>query len=105
MKKEPPFVLRPWFVFCLIVIAATASAAPAYHTIKRISIPGDGGWDYISADSAARRLYVPHGTEVVVIDLDSSSIVGKISGLEDAHGVAVAPNSTVALPMLPIQDR
>ena len=72
-------------------LACAAFAAESYHVIKRIPVPGDAGWDYITADSAGRRLYVPHGVEVVVLDLDSGSIVGKISGLEDAHGVAIAP--------------
>lgn len=75
----------------LLALACAALAAGSYHVIKRIAIPGDTGWDYITADSAGRRLYVPHGVEVVVLDLDSGSIVGKIGGLEDAHGVALAP--------------
>src|SRR6266853_2949169 len=61
-----------------------------YHVITRIPIPGDTGWDYIAADSEGRRLYVPHGTEVVVLDLDSGDIVGKIAGLSGVHGVAIA---------------
>jgi DNA-binding beta-propeller fold protein YncE len=59
--------------------------------LKRIPIPGDTGWDYITADSQGRRLYVPHGIEVVVLDLDSGSIVAKIAGQRGLHGVAVAP--------------
>ena len=58
--------------------------------IKRIPIPGDTGWDYITADTEGRRLYVPHGIEVVVLDLDSGAVVGKVTGLKGAHGVAVA---------------
>ena len=73
--------------------AFTLAAADAYHVIKRIPIPGDTGWDYITADTAGRRLYVPHGTEVVVLDLDSGAIVGKITGQKGVHGVAVAPES------------
>jgi DNA-binding beta-propeller fold protein YncE len=61
-----------------------------YHVITRIPIPGDTGWDYIAADSEGRRLYVPHGAEVVVLDLDSGAIVGKIAGLSGVHGVAIA---------------
>jgi mono/diheme cytochrome c family protein len=70
----------------------TSAVAPAsgYHVIKRIPIPGDTGWDYITADSEARRLYVPHGIEVVVLDLDFGSIIGKITGLKGVHGVAIA---------------
>ncbi len=91
MKK--PYIFG-WTTRGMVFVASLAfalAAAAAYHTIKRIPIAGDTGWDYISADSQARRLYVPHGIEVVVLDLDSGSVVGKVSGLKDAHGVAVAP--------------
>src|ERR1051326_464509 len=78
-----------WVAISLI-LASAAWAGGGYHVIKRISIPGDTGWDYITADSEGRRLYVPHGIEVVVLDLDSGSIVGKITGQKGLHGVAVA---------------
>ncbi|MEP6918944.1 MAG: YncE family protein, partial [Acidobacteriota bacterium] len=74
---------------CVAFTGVVAGAGP-YHVVKRISIPGDTGWDYITADTEGRRLYVPHGIEVVVIDLDSGATVGKISGQKDVHGVAVA---------------
>jgi DNA-binding beta-propeller fold protein YncE len=73
-----------------VVFGAALPAAEAYNAVKRIPIAGDTGWDYITADTEGRRLYVPHGTEVIVIDLDSGAIVGKIPGLQDAHGVALA---------------
>jgi DNA-binding beta-propeller fold protein YncE/mono/diheme cytochrome c family protein len=69
---------------------STVAKAGGYHVIKRISISGDTGWDYITADSEGRRLYVPHGIEVVVLDLDSGAVVGKVTGLKGAHGVAIA---------------
>ena len=79
-------------VAALVVVAASIlAAAVGYHVIQRIPIPGDSGWDYITADTDARRLYVPHGTEVVVMDLDSKKIVGEITGLKGVHGVALAP--------------
>lgn len=70
--------------------ASVLAAADTYHVIKRIPIPGDSGWDYITVDTEGRRLYVPHGTEVVVLDLDSGAIVGKITGQKGVHGVAIA---------------
>lgn len=76
------------FVFTIMAIAV--AAAGAYHLIKKIPIPGDGGWDYVAADSDGRRLYVSHDTEIVVIDLDTGAIVGKIAGGPNMHGAAIA---------------
>jgi DNA-binding beta-propeller fold protein YncE len=78
-------------VLLLSGVASLLGAAGAYRVIKRIPIAGDTGWDYITADSDARRLYVPHGTEVVVMGLDSEKVVGEITGLQGVHGVALAP--------------
>ncbi len=66
-------------------------AEGGYRLIKKISIPGDYGWDYLTADSEGRRLYVSHDREVVVLDLDSSATIGKIPG-KNIHGIAVARN-------------
>jgi len=70
------------------MLTATLMAASGYHLINKISIPGDYGWDYLTADSEGRRLYVSHDKEVVVIDLDSGKTVGKVPG-SDVHGIAV----------------
>src|ERR1700733_10604880 len=77
-------------LFIFVPFAIVAHAADSYHLIKKIPIPGDGGWDYVAADSEARRLYVSHNTEIVVLDLDSGAIVGKIAGGPDMHGAAIA---------------
>ena len=72
----------------LVVPAVALAAAGGYHLLKTIPIPGDYGWDYLTADSDGRRLYVSHDKEVVVIDLDSGAIVGKVPG-SDVHGIAI----------------
>jgi len=71
-----------------LLVVTTLSAAGGRHLIKKIPVPGDYGWDYLTADSEGRRLYVSHDKEVVVIDLDSQAIIGKIPG-SDVHGIAV----------------
>jgi DNA-binding beta-propeller fold protein YncE len=92
MKKNAAGILR--LAVGSLVLSATFAVAMAaegtYHLIKKIPIPGDGGWDYVAADSEARRLYVSHDTEIVVLDLDSGAIVGKIAGGPDMHGAAIA---------------
>src|SRR3954469_6076760 len=81
----------------LTVLGATvsagvvAAAATGYHILSEIPIGGEGGWDYLTVDSAARRLYVSHATHVVVVDLDSNKIVGDIPDTPGVHGIALAP--------------
>jgi DNA-binding beta-propeller fold protein YncE len=70
-------------------------AAPApsgsYSIIKKIPIAGTGSWDYLTVDEAARRLYVSHGTQVEVVDIDSLTVVGSIPKTPGVHGIALAP--------------
>jgi DNA-binding beta-propeller fold protein YncE len=73
-------------------LAAAAQSAPGYHVINRIPIPGQGSWDYLTVDESARRLYVSHGTQVEVLDVDSGKIVGKIPDTPGVHGIAIAPD-------------
>lgn len=66
-----------------------ALAQGPYHVITQWKIGGDGGWDYLTADAAAHRLYITHGTRVEVLDSDSGKPVGAITGLQGTHGVAL----------------
>src|SRR5689334_16396365 len=71
--------------------AAPAKAATSgYHVVKEIPLGGEGGWDYLTADAAARRLYVSHSTKVTVIDIDSGKTVGDVQNLSGVHGIALA---------------
>lgn len=72
-------------------LLSAASPFGGYHVLKTIPIPGDGGYDYLTVDGAARRLYISHGTQVEVLDVDSGAIVGKIPNTKGIHGVALAP--------------
>ena len=60
--------------------------------MKAIPITGEGGWDYLSVDPSAHRLYMSHGTEVVVADLVSDTVVGRITNTPGVHGLAPAPD-------------
>jgi YVTN family beta-propeller protein len=78
-------------VLSLSLFAAAAEAADSYHIVKKIPIPGQGSWDYLTVDEAGRRLYVSHGNQVEVLDVDSGAIVGKIENTPGVHGIAIAP--------------
>ena len=77
----------------LFFISNAFAAAPQYHVLKKISLGGNGFWDYLSVDNTARRLYVSHGSEVAVVDLETDKVVGTVSGLQGVHGIAVVPES------------
>ena len=82
--------------FCAlpIVFAITSSAADSsYSLVKKVSISGQGSWDYLTVDEAARRLYVSHGTQVEVLDIDSLTVVGNVTKTLGVHGIAIAPES------------
>lgn len=72
-----------------LVMTAALSFSQGYKVSGEISIGGSGGWDYLTVDSDNHRLYVSHGTEVVVIDLDSQKIVGRIGSMNRIHGIAI----------------
>lgn len=92
--------LRNSFVMATATAASTviasmafAQAAPAtsYHVVKKIAAGGEGGWDYLIADTASERLFVSHGTHVVVVDLARDSVIGDIPNTLGVHGIAFAP--------------
>ena len=73
-----------------IAAGVSGTATGAYHLVKRVPLPGDKGWDYCLADGDARRLYVTHGDQVLVLSLDNGKVLGKVGGLLGVHGVALA---------------
>jgi YVTN family beta-propeller protein len=75
---------------CAFSIApALLAAQKPYHVIDRWRIGGEGGWDYMTADGPAHRLYLAHGPRVDVVDTASGTLIGSITGLYRTHGVAL----------------
>jgi DNA-binding beta-propeller fold protein YncE len=70
--------------------AALLLAANDYRVLTRYPVPGTGGWDYVTLDEQARRLYVSHATQVEVLDADTGKMIGTISDTPGVHGVAIA---------------
>ena len=78
------------FILVLAATAALATPPSGYHIIKKVPVPGAGGWDYVSVDEAGRRVYVAHATQVEVLDADTAELVGTIPNTPGVHGVAIA---------------
>jgi YVTN family beta-propeller protein len=74
-----------------LAFASIAVAAVSFALLKKVAIPGTGGWDYLIVDESARRVYISHSTQVDVVDADSMSVVGTIPDTPGVHGIALAP--------------
>src|SRR2546422_906981 len=74
----------------LFTVAMLAQDATQYKIQGRYPVPGTGGWDYVTLDSPARRLYISHATQVDVLDADSGKVVGTIPDTPGVHGIAIA---------------
>jgi YVTN family beta-propeller protein len=74
-----------------IALATTlpASAQKAYSVEDKWKVGGEGGWDYLVADSGAHRLYITHGGRIEVLDAATGKSIGAITGLKGTHGVAL----------------
>jgi DNA-binding beta-propeller fold protein YncE len=75
----------------LAPLAAQAAGRPHYHITRQVPLPGDEGWDYLSFEQGGQRLFVAHGTRVLVLDTDKLTVVGEIPDTPGVHGVALAP--------------
>lgn len=89
---------RHFFVvgLCLLFHGAALSDAKlisggpsGYHLTKKTILGGEGGWDYLTVDSKARRVYISHATHVVVVDADTGAVVGDIPNTNGVHGIAI----------------
>lgn len=91
----PLFIRQHFFRRALagaVLIAAVAApliAQGPYKILAKWKLGGDGGWDYLTADSAAHRLYITHGARVEVVDSRTGKAIGAITGLHGTHGVVL----------------
>ncbi len=77
-------------MFSLALQSAISAQAP-YKFQKEIPIAGEGGWDILTIDPAAHRLYLSHSTKVVVIDLEKNAVVGEITDTPGVHSFIAVP--------------
>jgi YVTN family beta-propeller protein len=79
------------FMNAAVAFMAAAPAPSGYHIVKKITVGGEGGWDYITIDSSTHRLFISHATKVNVLDVESGKLVGEIPDTPGVHGIALAP--------------
>jgi DNA-binding beta-propeller fold protein YncE len=91
MRKSGIALALPMMLLaCTVGVPAIAQSD--WRVTKTFKVGGEGGWDYLTVDSASHRLFVPRGTHTIVLDADSGKVLGDIPGQKIAHGVAVVPS-------------
>src|SRR5438067_4574290 len=84
--------MRRWTLGCaLFFFCAIALANGLYQVLTEIPIGGEGGWDILTIDNAARRLYLAHSTKVVVVDLNKNAAVGEVADTPGVHAFVAVP--------------
>ena len=71
-------------------LTVMATGVSGYRILTRLTLGGEGFWDYLTLDSDARRLYISRWTHVMVVDADSYKVVGDIPEIGGVHGIAIA---------------
>lgn len=75
------------------VHAAPVAGPSGYHLVRTVPLAGDEGWDDLALNQATRRLFITHGTHVIVLNLTDFSVAGDIPNTPRVHGVAFAPDA------------
>ena len=86
MKKT--FYVLLWVSLIFNGLGLTAQSN--YKIVRKIPVGGEGGWDYITVDGAASRIYASHATTAVVVDIKTGNIIGSIPDTKGIHGIALA---------------
>jgi len=75
----------------LVTVAPLLAQSPAsYRVTHTYALGGDGSWDYVVPDPPHHRLFIARQNRVMVVDQDSGTLLGEVTGIQGAHGTAVA---------------
>ena len=75
------------------VAALLAQSSPSYRITQTYTLGGDGRWDYVVPDPPNHRLFIARENRVMVVDADHGTLLGEVTGIQGAHGTAVAQAS------------
>ena len=70
--------------------ALLAQSSPSYRVTQTYTLGGDGRWDYIVPDPPNHRLFIARENRVMVVDEDRGTLLGEVTGIQGAHGTALA---------------
>jgi DNA-binding beta-propeller fold protein YncE len=75
-----------------VLVTTAAPAAPTYRVVEQIKA-ADGGWDILSVDPAAHRLYIGRRDSVTAVDLASGKVTDKLAPADGGHSALAIPGT------------
>lgn len=81
------------FLAIASALSPAAQSSSAYRITHSYVLGGDGSWDYIVPDPPNHRLFVGRQNRVMVVDENSGTLLGEVTGIDGAHGTAIAAAS------------
>jgi DNA-binding beta-propeller fold protein YncE len=92
MRKFKLFLWLGLLTGLVGTVQAQDAPSGGYKILQKVSLPGDGGFDFLVVDSDSRRVYITHNDSVQVLDADSLKLVGTIENVPHPHGVVILPD-------------
>src|SRR5690348_14201493 len=80
-------------VLLLAIACLVAQPSPSYRVTHTYPLGGDGSWDYVVPDPPNHRVFIARQNRVMVVDEETGKLLGEITGLQGAHGTAVAEST------------
>jgi DNA-binding beta-propeller fold protein YncE len=81
------------FLIPLVAVLLLAQSRPSYHVTHTYTFGGDGSWDYVVPDPPNHRLFIARQNRVMAVDEDKGTLLGEVTGINGAHGTALAGSS------------
>ncbi len=85
--------MRKAALILMLAIASLAAQSSSYRVTHTYVLGGDGSWDYVVPDPPNHRVFIARQNRVMVVDEDSGMLLGEITGIQGAHGTAVAEST------------
>src|SRR6516225_6389723 len=85
--------MRKTALLFALTFGAYLTAQPSYRITETYKLGGDGAWDYVVPDPPNHRVFIARQNRVMVVDEDSGKLLGEVTGINGAHGTAVAEST------------
>src|ERR1022692_1176145 len=80
-------------ILAAAIASLAAQSSSPYRLTRTYPLGGDGSWDYVVPDPPHHRLFIARQNRVMVVDEDTGKLLGEVTGIQGAHGTAIAEST------------